>query len=955
MNKAIQYHVFSDVQEQQAIEEQVAGQMHRRTQQNKRAFASLMPSLLPYFDDLDAQDYGLFCNKQGLLNIASARSGQVVYGLNPQTEAEQEVQQALEASPAVSVLGHPIAHKPLIRAYQMPESSGYVPSLPLLPIPKQGGTLMMLGLGLGHALQSFIQQADLDNIVIYEPELDFFRASLQALDWHEVLSEATRKGTRLFIQVGQQGTSIFHDLIELGQAFQVERAYLYRHYHHEVMDCVFETLVQPGFSLTQLPENLELTPMSHVTQYLPVRAGQVRSTMSRDQAEQQIAAAQTLKQKNLAAFQEQFPDIYEQFASYRPIQWQAFFQDDGEINLYHEGRLGALFDHSPTEFGHQAVDIFTHEPNRNDMFTGYSGGKLWRYVHFTHARRFGKLLESMENSGRFVPTTMSSLIWFGFGLGHALKPLLETYQLKSLYIFEPNPDFFYWSLFTLPWYELLAQQKEQGMHWYMNIGDDGAYLQEDMFAQFHASGGYLAASSFFFVPHYLPALTPAIRQLKRDLQSYLMLGEYVDHVRYSLVHAYHNVNRGMRVLHAKAQLNEELANQAILLVGNGPSLDQSIQFLQANQDKFIIVSCGTALKPLYEAGIRPDFHADVEQNRATYQWVTQVEDRDWLKQVRLLSLTSIHPDTAALFKEQLSFLKDGENSTLAFLRRSGLREQLATLDYCYPTVTNFALSACVRMGFTNIYLLGVDLGFKDIEHHHSRSSAYYRDNNKKSWHDYKKSAGQGIPVAGNFQSYVLTKYEFQLARSIMERLIRDTESIHVFNMSDGAFIQGSQTLLTSECQLEAIQGKENYIQQLTEQLFFNDGLERLAAVVEEGFQAELMQQEAQRLLNITKQPVTSIDEAMTRLEQEKDYFYLLFQSSPSLYFYLMFASSHFASSALVRFLYSCETEAESLAYFEEASGIWRSYIQQALDTLIAEPYATDATVVKSLLPKDKVP
>src|SRR5690554_465960 len=853
MIKAIQYHLAENPEQQLDLEAKFASAIEERKQLNRTAFQTMMPSLAVVFNENLIDDFGLFCNKEGHLNLASQSSGQVLYGLEPVAEANSDIQQFIAQAAQLKLDGTPVKQQPLLRAFQMPESKGYVPALPLSQIPENADTIVMLGLGLGYALEAFLRTSITPkNIIVYEPTLDFFRASVQVADWLFILSNAAERGIRLFLQIGQNAETIGQDLQELQTAFQSQHVYLYKHYHNTVMDSLFDTLVQPGFNLSALSSGqLKLQPMTHVTQYLPPRAGIVTSNIGREVAEVKIAAAKELKAKNLAAFALEFPDIHEQFVNYVPMQWQAFLDNTGEINLYHEGRLGALYHSQPSELSSQTLQLFADEPNRNDMFTGYKGGKLWSYIHFSQARKFGALAEQLENDGHFVPDIISSLIWFGLGLGYQLNDLVDKYDIKSLYVYEPNPDFFYWSLFTVPWHEILPRQREAGMHWNINIGDDGRYLQDDMFLQFQSTGGYLTASAFFYLPMYSPELLPHIRQLKRDLQSYLMLGEYFDHVRYSFRHTEQNLKNGMQLLKAGVKLDDNYANIPIVIVGNGPSLDSTIELLKQRRDEFIVMSCGTALKALYEVGITPDFHSEVEQNKATYNWITQVQDKAWLKRITLLSLTSIHPDTAALFKEQLAIFKDGEGSTAAFMLRSGLVKKIAAVDFCYPTVTNLVLSVTLTLGFRNIYLLGVDLGFKDHDHHHSKSSAYYKTGENKSWHDYRKVAGQGIPVKGNFTPAVLTKYEFQLSRRIMEQLLeaqqQQTNSSEsgtaltvVTNCSDGAYIEGTVAQQFEDIGPQGEADRNGLLAWMKQNMFTDAGTDVLLQVCTQGFDNSLM-------------------------------------------------------------------------------------------------------------------
>src|SRR5690606_10036454 len=97
-------------------------------------------------------------------------------------------------------------------------------------------------------------------------------------------------------------------------------------------------------------------------------------------------------------------------------------------------------------------------------------------------------------------------------------------------------------------------------------------------------------------------------------------------------HTYGNFTDGAGVLRQGFGLQRHAFQQLpVFIVGNGPSLDQCFDYLHQYKDQVVIISCGTALKALHKHGIKPDFHAELEQNRATYEWVSQVDDPEYLK------------------------------------------------------------------------------------------------------------------------------------------------------------------------------------------------------------------------------------------------------------------------------------------------------------------------------------
>ncbi|MFB1034847.1 MAG: DUF115 domain-containing protein, partial [Sinobacterium sp.] len=318
-----------------------------------------------------------------------------------------------------------------------------------------------------------------------------------------------------------------------------------------------------------------------------------------------------------------------------------------------------------------------------------------------------------------LPDKVPSIIMFGLGVGYQLEKLLDEHTVEKLFICEPNPDFFYASLFAIDWQAIFETVEKSESRIYLNIGDDGTNLFRDLLSQFYAIGPYILNSTYFYQSYYNASLNSAISQLREQLQVVISMGEYFDHAYYGIAHTKEGMKRKIPVLASNpaSKLSYDDKEVPIFIVGNGPSLDSSIDAIKEWQGQAIVVSCGTTLQALHRHGITPDFHAEIEQNRSTYDWAVLIGDLEYLKDITLISCNGIHPDTCDLYKDVLIAFKEGESSTIYALNVLG-RKNFETLLNAFPTVSNFAIDLFSTIGVTSIYLIGVDLGFVDVKHHH---------------------------------------------------------------------------------------------------------------------------------------------------------------------------------------------------------------------------------------------
>ncbi len=115
---------------------------------------------------------------------------------------------------------------------------------------------------------------------------------------------------------------------------------------------------------------------------------------------------------------------------------------------------------------------------------------------------------------------------------------------------------------------------------------------------------------------------------------------------------------------------------------------------------------------------------------------------------------------------------------------------------CNPTVTNAGLSFVLSMGFTEVLLIGVDLGQKTAASHHSSLSVYH-DLEKRSKGKIK-AGGEELEqslVPGNFGGEVYANWILSLSRNEMELLLSWPNPVGrehaVYNLNDGALINGA--------------------------------------------------------------------------------------------------------------------------------------------------------------------
>jgi hypothetical protein len=248
--------------------------------------------------------------------------------------------------------------------------------------------------------------------------------------------------------------------------------------------------------------------------------------------------------------------------------------------------------------------------------------------------------------------------------------------------------------------------------------------------------------------------------------------------------------------------------------------------------------------------------------------------------------------------------KEGESSTVSALNVLG-RENFTTLLNAFPTVSNFAIDLFSTIGFTSIYLIGVDLGFVDVKHHHSKSSGYYQKNGEETY-DFTKSANTSLIVPGNFRPTVNTKHEFKVSRQVIEQVTNaKPKGQEFYNCSDGARIKGTLPIRPDELLIVVTeQQKVKIVEKLKTLIFSTKELGNYGEKFENNFSHDLLIEELSAFETLLEKELTSKEDAEKIISKQKEMLFSSYKNGNSLLFYYMYGTVNYANAVLTKFLFT---------------------------------------------------
>ena len=929
MIDSINIHLHDDEAAQVAAERAFSAIMHRNYTRNVSAFNHHIPPIAELIKQAPSGNVSVFCNKFDEANIVDYGEGRVFYGLHPKQEVNAQFA-SFQQQPLCFNVGQ------RIDVSEDDRFRGEAPLLPYFdgPLPERVPVMVVLGIGLGYHIENLLKQHQISHLIIYEPDLQIFKSSVLVAPWQDMLRTAKEKKTTLYLQVGNDGNSFFNDIKELATAVPFESVYIYRHYNTPEFNHIIYDMAVNGLDIkdrTQGARSAALPP-----QYIPRWTGSYRPGYWHP-------VKQNEKFKtNLEAFKKYVPDVYAQFSDYQPDTWVAV-EDGNDINLIHRKLLLSWYADRPLNVSDAQFEGFCRHPRKDGIVLGYKGDKLKHYLHYQFVAKSEEILDEVHEKQQSLPERVKSLIVFGLGSGYDLEALTKHRTVEKLFICEPNRDFFYASLFAIDWAAILKRIDEQEGRIYLNVGDDGTNLFTDLINQFHSIGPYVLAQTYFYQSYVDEKLDDAIAKLREQLQVVIAMGEYFDHAYYGISHTRASITRQHRFLQkgASATLGERCCETPVFIVGNGPSVDEAIETIKTYQHSAIIISCGTAIKVLHRHGIKPDFHAEIEQNRSTFDWVKSIYDDEFLKQIDLLSCNGFHPDTSGLFRQCYLAFKEGESSSLSTLRAVDA-SKYPRLKFAFPTVSNFVANVVLAWGMKQLYLFGVDLGFKDAKKHHSKSSGYYNENGEEVY-DYSEKNNVSIRVPGNFSPLVNTKYEFKVAATSLEQVLAAYRP-ECYNTADGAKIRGAVPLKLDMILIAKDPAlKEGTLDILRNKVYADLPAGSFFESYNKQYSEQVLQQDLKELKNSIEMRFDSEHQIEKLMEKQKVKLFDSYSQGKSLLFYYFYGSMNYYHAVLSKIIGAGLDANNTVSLCEQVREDWQIYFSRMCQQLSLPELAYDVS------------
>ncbi|AHF02330.1 hypothetical protein THIAE_07290 [Thiomicrospira aerophila AL3] len=178
-------------------------------------------------------------------------------------------------------------------------------------------------------------------------------------------------------------------------------------------------------------------------------------------------------------------------------------------------------------------------------------------------------------------------------------------------------------------------------------------------------------------------------------------------------------NLSHNILPAKF-LKSKFKNKVALILGGGPSLDDTVEWVKLNRNKLFIFAAGRIANRLIKEGITPDFIGSIDPYQVSFdnaKTFLKFADKDsFIRTPVLINAYHVNNDLLSQW---------GGNSV--YLGASSALLNDDNISLFGPTVAHALVGAAIEFGFKYIYFAGIDLCFTDGKTHESMSEEVQSD------------------------------------------------------------------------------------------------------------------------------------------------------------------------------------------------------------------------------------
>jgi len=496
----------------------------------------------------------------------------------------------------------------------------------------------------------------------------------------------------------------------------------------------------------------------------------------------------SIYQKNLIFLKEKFEDIFNRVNTLSEKINSGKIKEKYTLE-YRDGYFDIL--NNEINSWYYGINTYEDADNRAKLsnFTQEGSFNLLRTHGNTNylakSKSYGKVMKIIDYINENVDLNsvcydkIYKMIFIGVGLGIHIHEISKKLDPFTTLIIEPELEVFRLSLFIIDYTEFDSGNKKL----FLSIEDDDIQ-RKNIYNEFYSYHNYMNYNIKY------NKLLANYDYIHEELVSFFS-NNFVGYFSYTSV--LENIRRSVGFIKNKEyfisvnKMHENLIfkDKKVLIIAAGPSLDNYIEFIQKNQDKFIIVCVDVIVRKLEKNNIKPNVVVTIDPSHLCAKYLS-CEDKDYLNDSLIVCLAQQHEKTIEVLK----------GKDYIFSQTIDLIEGIGSLG-SVNNVGTFSYKVAVHFGASEIYTIGNDASFNqetgsryssDSSHKQIESLSEDKKDNTVSTYDV-------LEMEGNLRDKIKTNRSLLTFRDTFEETYASLinhygkESHTVYNLSDGVKIK----------------------------------------------------------------------------------------------------------------------------------------------------------------------
>jgi len=319
------------------------------------------------------------------------------------------------------------------------------------------------------------------------------------------------------------------------------------------------------------------------------------------------------------------------------------------------------------------------------------------YSRYNPEREAAEWLNTLDETVRQA----EHVFFCGLGLGYHLRAFIDAFPDKTIYLYEPDEEFFMAAIETVDLANLLDRKQIA----IFAVGKDASVQRQIL-----ETALKLIKVSFATVilPAYRKMLPQTIEKLEANLRS-SVLNVISSLQTLSLfqtqwaVNIIENMEQNLKTYSFKPMRNACEGIPAVI-VGSGPSLEMEFEHLRQLKGRAVIIAAGSSIQALLRRNLEPDLAVSIDPSEANFDIYRKLD----LEFVPFLYFPTIQHK---IIERATPYMMH------AFLTSDPITEYLMDLTKDDPifdstsTVTGQAIQAALYMGCNQIVFIGQDFSY----------------------------------------------------------------------------------------------------------------------------------------------------------------------------------------------------------------------------------------------------